>query len=84
MLYEVITWDFKTNSVADFLMKYYGFDASLIADIKPTFSEQGRVNAAAAKELGLKEGVITSYSIHYTKLYEFCLRNVVIIVVRTE
>ena len=26
-------------------MDYYGFDRSLIADIKPTFGEQGRVNA---------------------------------------
>jgi xylulokinase len=60
-LSEGMFWDFKTNSVADFLMKYYGFDASLIADIKPTFSEQGRVNAAAAKELGLKEGTPITY-----------------------
>ena len=29
-------------------MYYYGFDRSLIADIKPTFGEQGRVNAWAA------------------------------------
>ena len=36
-------------------------DSSLIADIKPTFSEQGRVNAAAAKELGLKEGTPITY-----------------------
>ena len=42
-------------------MDYYGFDNSLIADIKPTFSEQGRVNAAAAKELGLKEGTPITY-----------------------
>ena len=42
-------------------MKYYGFDSSLIADIRPTFSEQGRVNAAAAQELGLKEGTPVTY-----------------------
>ena len=30
-------------------------------DIKPTFSEQGRVNAAAAAELGLKEGTPITY-----------------------
>ena len=40
---------------------YYGFDKSLIADIKPTFSEQGRVNAIAAQELGLKEGTPITY-----------------------
>ena len=60
-LSEGIFWDFKNNRIADFLMKYYGFDESLIADIKPTFAEQGRVNAAAAKELGLKEGTPITY-----------------------
>ena len=53
-LSEGMFWDFKNNEVAKFLMKYYGFDNSLIADIKPTFSEQGRVTAVAAAELGLK------------------------------
>ncbi|MBM6864345.1 carbohydrate kinase [Bacteroides caecigallinarum] len=60
-LSEGMFWDFKNNRVADFLMDYYGFDKSIIADIKPTFSEQGRVTAAAAKELGLKEGISVTY-----------------------
>lgn len=60
-LSEGIFWDFKSNRVAGFLMKHYGFDHSLIADIKPTFSEQGRVNTAAARELGLKEGTPVTY-----------------------
>ena len=34
-LSEGMFWDFKNNQVADFLMKYYGFDSSLIADIVP-------------------------------------------------
>lgn len=60
-LSEGMFWDFKNNCVAEFLMDYYGFDSSLIADIKPTFAEQGRVSAAAAKELGLKEGTPITY-----------------------
>ncbi|ADV44324.1 xylulokinase [Bacteroides helcogenes] len=60
-LSEGMFWDFKNGQVADFLMKYYGIDMSLIADIKPTFSEQGRVSAAAANELGLKEGTPITY-----------------------
>ena len=60
-LSEGMFWDFKTNSLADFLMNYYGFDSSIIPTIKSTFSEQGRVNAAAAKELGLKEGTPITY-----------------------
>ncbi len=60
-LSEGIFWDFKNNSLADSLMNYYGFDKDVIANIKPTFSEQGRVNAWAAKELGLKEGTPITY-----------------------
>lgn len=60
-LSEGMFWDFKNNRVADFLMDYYGFDKSIIADIKPTFSEQGRVTAATAQELGLKEGIPVAY-----------------------
>lgn len=60
-LSEGMFWDFKNNRVADFLMDYYGFDKSIIADIKPTFSEQGRVTAATAQELGLKEGIPVTY-----------------------
>ena len=60
-LSEGMFWDFKNDRIADFLMNHYGFDSSLIADIKSTFSEQGRVNAAAACELGLKEGTSITY-----------------------
>ncbi len=60
-LSEGMFWDFKNGNLADFLMNYYGFDKSLIADIKPTFSKQGEVNLAAAKELGLKEGTPITY-----------------------
>ena len=60
-LSEGMFWDFKNNQVADFLMKYYGFDASLIADIVPTFGVQSEVSAEAAAELGLKKGTPISY-----------------------
>jgi xylulokinase len=54
-------WDFKQHRVADFLMDYYGFDPSLIADIVPTFAVQGEVSAAAAAEMGLKAGTPITY-----------------------
>ena len=60
-LSEGMFWDFKQNSVAQFLLDYYGFDSSLIADIVPTFSEQCTVSAAAAQELGLKAGTPITY-----------------------
>ena len=60
-LSEGMFWDFKNNRVADFLMEYYGFDKSLIPDIRPTFSEQGRMTAAVAEELGLRAGIPVTY-----------------------
>jgi xylulokinase len=60
-LSEGMFWDFKNNCVADFLMDYYGFDKSLVPDIVPTFSTQSKVSAAAATELGLKEGTPITY-----------------------
>lgn len=60
-LSECMLWDYKENSVASFLMDYYGFDESIIPEIKPTFSVQGEVSEAAAKELGLAKGTLISY-----------------------
>ncbi len=60
-LSEGMMWDFKENKLATFLLDYYGIDHSLIPEIKPTFSEQGKLTANAAAELGLKEGTPVTY-----------------------
>ena len=60
-LSEGIAWDFKDKKTAKFLLDYSGFDESLLPEVVPTFSVQGRVTAAAAEELGLKEGTPVSY-----------------------
>lgn len=60
-LSEGMLWDFKNEKVAKFLLDYFGFDESLIADIVPTFSIQSEVSEAAANELGLKAGTPISY-----------------------
>lgn len=60
-LSEGMFWDFQRNEVAGLLMDYYGFDRSLIADIRPTFAYQGEVNEAAAAELGLAKGTPITY-----------------------
>src|SRR5574344_1128318 len=60
-LSEGMFWDFKENKPAKFLLDYYGFDPSLIADIVPTFAVQSEVCEAAAAELGLKAGTPISY-----------------------
>ena len=60
-LSEGILWDFKNNSIAKSLLDHFGIDESLVANIRPTFAEQGRVSAAAARELGLHEGTPITY-----------------------
>ncbi|HKK63382.1 MAG TPA: FGGY family carbohydrate kinase [Bacteroidales bacterium] len=60
-LSEGIFWDFNNNTLADFLLDHYGIPQNIIPDIVPTFSEQGRLNAAAAEELGLLKGTPVSY-----------------------
>jgi xylulokinase len=54
-------WDFQENSLADFLLEYYGIHKHLVPDIVPTFSEQGRLSASAAEELGLLPGIRIAY-----------------------
>lgn len=60
-LSEGIFWDFQTNSLSAELMNYYGFSPALIPEIKPVFSEHGRVSSAIAAALGLKEGTPVTY-----------------------
>ena len=60
-LSEGMLWDFKENRPAQFLLDYYGFDASLLPEIVPTFSVQSQVSAEAAAELGLKAGTPIAY-----------------------
>jgi len=60
-LSEGIMWDFKANSMADFLLEHYGIHEELVPDIVPTFSEQGRLSASAAEALGLVPGIQVAY-----------------------
>ncbi|WP_442588722.1 xylulokinase [Pedobacter sp. AW31-3R] len=60
-LSEGIFWDFQTNSVSAALMDYYGFEHSLIPEIKPVFAEHGRVSSPIAQLTGLAEGTPVTY-----------------------
>lgn len=60
-LSEGMFWDFRESRPAQFLLDYYGFDASLLPTVRPTFSEQGQVTAAAALDLGLRTGIPITY-----------------------
>jgi xylulokinase len=60
-LSEGIFWDFKKNTVADYVFDHYSIEKSFIPEIVPTFSIQGILTGKAANELGLKEGIPISY-----------------------
>ncbi len=60
-LSEGILWDFKNNELAGFLLDNMKIEKSKVPDIVPVFSEQSRLNAEAATELGLNEGTKISY-----------------------
>jgi xylulokinase len=56
-LSEGIFWDFAHGRVADFLLQHYEIGESLLAEIVPTFGEQGRLTSEAARALGLAAGI---------------------------
>lgn len=60
-LSEGIFWDFKSNGLSKKLLEYYGIEESLIADVVPSFSFQGKVNSEAAEILGIEKDVPITY-----------------------
>jgi len=60
-LSEGILWDFQKEKPAQILMDYYGFESHLIPEVLPSFSKQGRLTKAAAKAIGLVEGIAVNY-----------------------
>ena len=60
-LSEGVFWDFKENTPAKELMKFYHIPESLLPDIVPTFGIQGRISKEAAELLGIDEGVPVCY-----------------------
>ena len=60
-LSEGVLWNFKHNTQATSLLDYYGIDQSLLADVKPTFSNQGKLTTHAAEILGLSSGIPVTY-----------------------
>ncbi|MEI6864846.1 FGGY family carbohydrate kinase [Flavicella sp.] len=60
-LSEGILWDYQTDTLATFLLEYYGIDASLTPDIVENFCNQGKVDKKGAQESGLPEGATINY-----------------------
>ena len=60
-LSEGIFWDFKNNTIADFLLEYYGVDKDLVPDIVETFGIQSLVDEKGEQESGLAAGTPIYY-----------------------
>lgn len=60
-LSEGVFWDFREESLSDDVIDYFQFNTSFIPQIKPVFSEHGRVQKSVAEALGLKEGIPVTY-----------------------
>ncbi|MDG2433766.1 FGGY family carbohydrate kinase [Flavobacterium sp.] len=60
-LSEGIVWDFKKDTVAAFLLEYYGIDAALVPDIVETFGLQSKVDDKGEQESGLAAGTPIFY-----------------------
>jgi xylulokinase len=60
-LSEGIFWDFQKDQLSADVMDFFGFSPDIIPEVKPLFSEHGRVSPAGASALGLKAGIPVSY-----------------------
>ena len=60
-LSEGIFWDFKKDSVAEFLLEYYGLDKGLVPDIVETFGLQSVVDEKGEKDSGIAAGTPIYY-----------------------
>lgn len=60
-LSEGIFWDFKKDTIANFLLEHYGIDKALIPDIVDTFGLQSVVDAKGEAESGIAAGTPILY-----------------------
>ncbi len=60
-LSEGIFWDFKTNSISNEVLRYFGFDESLFPTIKSLFGSHGIIKASVADSLHLNHQVTITY-----------------------
>jgi len=60
-LSEGILWDYKNDTVANWLLEHYGIETSLTPDIVENFTNQGEVTPKAALATGLPKDVPVMY-----------------------
>lgn len=60
-LSEGILWDFQADDVSTDILDYFDFHDDLIPEIRPVFSEHGKITAEIAEKLGLQAGIPVTY-----------------------
>jgi xylulokinase len=60
-LSEGIFWDFQKNRLSEEILHHFHFDKEMIPGVQDVFSEHGKLTAAVAAELSLKEGIPVTY-----------------------
>lgn len=60
-LSEGVFWDFQNAELSKDVFNFYGFNTSLIPEIKDVFADHGRVTKEMAAALSLKEGIPVTY-----------------------
>ncbi|MES1217918.1 MAG: FGGY family carbohydrate kinase [Bacteroidota bacterium] len=60
-LSEGVFWDFKNNELSKDVLDHFGFDRSLIPEIKDVFTEHGKLLPAIANELSFTAGIPVAY-----------------------
>jgi len=60
-LSEGIFWDFKSDTIADFLLEHYGIDEDFVPDIVDTFGVQSVVDQNGETESGIAAGTPIYY-----------------------
>jgi xylulokinase len=60
-LSEGIFWDFKEQELSKDVFNYFGFDRSLVPEIKEVFTAHGNIQTAVASHLSLQPGIPVTY-----------------------
>ncbi|WP_300599032.1 FGGY family carbohydrate kinase [Niabella sp.] len=61
MFSEGTFWDFRSHTLSEDILDFFGFDAGLFGDLQPVFSVHGILGTRIAGELGMKAGTPITY-----------------------
>lgn len=60
-LSEGVFWDFKSNEISKTVLAHYGFNPTLLPEVKELFSSHGQLELPVADKLNLRAGIPVTY-----------------------